>query len=49
MTMGKENDTVIQGWIARDRNDNTLWMYTEKPLIDCNVMWGGKEPIKLPT
>ena len=40
---------VIQRWVARDRDDNTLWMYTEKPLRDRNVMWGGKEPIKLPT
>lgn len=40
---------VIQRWVARDRNDNTLWMYTEKPLRDGNVMWYGKEPINLPT
>lgn len=40
---------VMQWWVARDRDDNTLWMYTEKPLRDGNVMWYGKEPIKLPT
>lgn len=40
---------LIQGWVARDRDDNSLWMYTEKPLRDGNVMWYGKEPIALPT
>lgn len=41
--------TFIQRWVARDRDDNTLWMYAEKPLRDGNVMWYGKEPIALPT
>lgn len=40
---------VIQWWVARDRDDNSLWMYAEKPLRDGNVMWYGKEPIALPT
>lgn len=40
---------VIQRWVARDRDDNTLWMYSEKPLRDGNKIWYGKEPINLPT
>lgn len=31
MTMGKENDTVIQGWVCRDKKDNALNLHAEKP------------------
>lgn len=29
--MGKENDTVIQGWVCRDKKDNALNLHVEKP------------------
>ena len=31
MTMGKENDTMIQGWVCRDKKDNALNLHAEKP------------------
>ena len=29
--MGKENDTMIQGWVCRDKKDNALNLHAEKP------------------
>ncbi len=48
MTMDKENDTVISGWVARDFDDN-LWMITgeEMPKRD-SFRWVGDDEIELP-
>lgn len=40
MTMDKENDTVIRGWVARDEDGN-LFMYSTKP-ERIGTMWMGE-------
>ena len=34
MTMGKENDTVIQGWVAIDEAYNECYLHTNKPTYE---------------